>query len=137
MKKLLVILAFLLPFTMVSMAQVDGNEAQLFGSKRPTSAYNSHNFGEITAVVQHEFMIYNTSPAAMTIISFQVPDGFNVFLYDKTIEPKSSAKFLVTVDPEHTLIEGDFAELIIITTEQETHVGKIVKEHSYTVQGKL
>ncbi|MBN2893817.1 MAG: hypothetical protein JXL97_18250 [Bacteroidales bacterium] len=137
MKKLLVILALVLPFSFIAISQVDDSDAQMFGSRRTVTLYNTFDFGTVNNISQHEFIIKNTSPSEMTVVSFNIPDGYGVVLYDKVIPAKSSGKFVVSIDPNYVDKKGDFEEKIIITTEQEDALGKKQTELTYTVKGSL
>ena len=138
MKKVIIFLAFLIPFGILAEAQVVDADAQMFGSRRNMSAYSVHDFGEIsTSVVSHEFMIKNMSPSEMTIVSFEVTDGFGIIITDKVIKEKSVGKFIVTIDPSLVDKKGDFNEEITITTQQTDALGTTNKNLIYTVKGSL
>lgn len=133
MKKLLIILALVIPFSFITFGQVEDADAQLFGSKRDIA----HDFGQITTVVSHDFVIKNTSPSSMTISSFKIPDGFGIILQDKEIASKSSGKFTVTIDPQYVDTKGDFERIIIIEIQQENALGTTKKELKYLIKGSL
>lgn len=138
MKKVIIFFALLIPFGILAEAQVVDTDAQMFGSRRNVNSYSVYDFGEISSnVVTHEFMIKNMSPSELTVVSFEIPDGFGVILCDKVIKAKSIGKFIVTIDPSLVDKKGDFEEKITITTEQTDALGKTNKNLVYTVKGSL
>ncbi|MBN2893816.1 MAG: hypothetical protein JXL97_18245 [Bacteroidales bacterium] len=137
MKKILLILLFVLPLSIIGYSQVDDSDAQMFGSRRPVNLYTSFDFGKITSAVKHDFTVKNETPSEMVILSFDIPDGFGIMLYDKIISANTNGTFAITIDPKYVDIKGDFEKKIIITTEQEDVLGKKRKEIIYTVKGSL
>jgi len=138
MKKLALLLALLIPLSLVTFAQIDDDGAQLFGSSRNVTAYNVYDFGTIdNNVVQHQFIIKNTSPNSMSVVSFDAPEGVNVVLIDKIIKSKTVGKFIVTVNKDLIQAKGNFEYRIMIRLEQDSVLGKTVKEVEYTILGTL
>ncbi|MEA3450554.1 MAG: hypothetical protein U9Q83_01475 [Bacteroidota bacterium] len=138
MKKLALLLAFLIPLSLVTFAQIDDDGAQLFGSSRNLTAYNVYDFGPIeNDVVQHQFIIKNTSLNSITVASFEAPEGVNVVLIDKIINPKTVGKFIITVNKDLIQAKGGFEYRIILKLEQDSVLGKTVKEVEYTILGTL
>lgn len=136
MKKLILILAFVLPMSLITFGQIEDQDGQLFGSKRPTNEYNYYNFELITLdVVEHEFIIQNPNIVKMNLISFNAAPGISVEFISKVIEPGSLGKFVVKVDKNVYNKKGEFSEIITIITETENAVSKVKKEFSYTIEG--
>jgi len=138
-KNLALLFFFLLSLTITTFAQVDDEEGQMFGSKRDLTLpnLNSHDFGSVTADAQHEFTIKNSETTNVTITDFVIPAGLGIIVADDVIEPNTEAKFIVTVNKAY-LTAGDFSKEIIVTTEQVKPTGvKVIKETTYTIQGKV
>ena len=135
---LLFVLIFAISFA--GFSQVDDEEAQMFGSKRgDVIAFSQHDFGQITEdVVEHTFIVKNSSIAELVISEFIIPDGVGVILVDKVIKKKSEGKFIVTVNKNYIDEEGEFSKEIIVRTVQKKPMGVIVtKETTYVVKGKF
>ncbi len=138
MKKIVLLLTLLLPLSIVVFGQIDDEDAQMFGSSRSVPAYNNYDFGTITAnVVQHQFVIKNSTPSPMTIVNINAPQGVGIVLVDKIIKAKSIGKFIVTINKNLIKTKGDFDKKIIVNVEQETALGKTTKELIYTIKGNL
>lgn len=139
-KNLALLFLFVFSFSFASLAQVDDEEGQMFGSKRDIALpnFNSFDFETIADdVVEHEFIIKNTETTKIKITDFVIPAGFGVIVTDDVIEPNSEAIFIVTVNKKY-LEAGDFTEEIIVKTEQKKPTGvKVIKETTYTVKGKV
>lgn len=138
MKKIVLLLSIFITLSLVSFGQIDDDDAQMFGSSRPVPNYNEYDFGTISSnSVQHQFVIKNSSPASMTVVNIDAPQGVGVVLVDKIISPKSVGKFIVTINKNLIQIKGDFNQKIVITVEQDSALGKISKEIEYTIKGNL
>jgi len=138
MKKLILILAFVLPFSIITFGQIDDQDGQLFGSKRPTNEYNFFDFEQINAdVVEHEFIIQNPNVVKMNLVSYTAAEGITVEFVNKVIDPSSLGKFVVKINKNVYNKKGDFSEIITIITETENAISKVKKEFSYTVEGSF
>lgn len=138
MKKIVLLLAFLIPLGFVSFGQIDDDDAQMFGSSRSVSNYNEYDFGTITSSsVQHQFVIKNNTLASMTVVGVDAPQGIVVVLVDKVISPKSVGKFIVTINKNLSLTKGNFEQKIVITVEQASALGNTTKEIEYFIKGSL
>lgn len=138
MKKIVLLLALLIPLGFVSFGQIDDDDAQMFGSSRSVSNYNEYDFGTITSnSVQHQFVIKNNTLASMTVVGVDAPQGIVVVLVDKVISPKSVGKFIVTINKNLSLTKGNFEQKIVITVEQASALGNTTKEIEYFIKGSL
>ncbi len=138
MKKIIVLITLLLSFGIFAVAQIDDEEAQLFGSTRPVPSPNEYDFGQITdQVVQHQFVIKNKNVIPMTIVGVEAPEGVSVTLLDKVIEAQSVGSFLVSIDKNNYKVRGDFDEKIIITAEFDKDAGMPQKKFEYRIKGTL
>ncbi len=137
MKKLVLLIAFVLPMLFGAFAQVEDVDAQLFGSRRNTKQYNVHDFGTISEIVKHDFIIKNSSVTPITVVEIKAPEGFEVIIAENTIKPQSVSTFTVVIDPEKVNIEGDFEQIITVVTQYEDALGLKTKEINYTVKGKF
>jgi len=134
---LLFVLIFAVSFA--GFSQVDDEEAQMFGSKRSVAAFSQHDFGQITEdVVEHIFVIKNTSMAELVVSEFIIPDGVGIILIDKIINKKEEGKFIVTVNKNYIDEVGEFNKEIVVKTVQKKPMGVIeTKETTYVVKGKF
>jgi len=138
MKKLVLIFAFFLPFALVTLAQADYSDAQMFGSKRPTSSDMIHNFGTITSdVVTHEFILKNDKQVDVTITSVDIPDGFGVVLVDKVIPANSEVAFIVYIHKKYVDNQDAFSQNIILTTEYTAFSNVMQNKHIYLLEGRF
>lgn len=137
MKKLLLLFALIIPFTMIGISQVDDADAQLFGSKRPVPKYSTHNFGTISEIASHEFVIVNSDPIEMKVVEIIAPEHLVIEMTNDVIDAKSTGKFTVTIEPASAGFDGDFRDEIIIKVEQDNALGKKEKEIKYLVSGSL
>jgi hypothetical protein len=140
MKKLSFLLVLLLSLSFVSMAQVDDEETNMFGSKRGLGSLttNIYDFGTIsTEIVEHEFIIKNAENTDLTITGFDIPEGIGIVVVDNVVNANSEGKFIVTVNKEY-ITTGDFEKTIIVKTETLTSTGVLVtKETAYVLKGKI
>lgn len=137
MKKLLFILALLIPFSLVSLGQVDYTDAQMFGSSREVPGSNSHDFGQITnEVVQHGFIIKNPYKVPITVSNVEISKGIGVLIVDEQIAAESIGKIIVLVYKNY-MEPGDFEKNIIVNTEYEILGTKKTSKHTYIVKGSL
>ena len=134
MKKLVLLLAVIIPFGFIANAQIQDDDPQMFGSKRNVPQSNFCDFESITEVVKHEFVIKNLGPGEIIVVDFEAPEGFDVIITDKNIQSRTTGTFTVVVNPD-LIPKGSFEEKITIITEQNNSLGKTTKDHIYTVKG--
>jgi len=139
MKKLISLLGLLLILSPI-FAQID-DDPQLFGSSRGGDVYALKNLKEISgSEVAFTFMIKNSDPYDMTIVSVNIPEGTSVLVPNKTIIPKKEGKLLVTVYKEYlnTDNKGIFSKKVIVTVKEKTLNGVVItKDYTFVLTGKF
>lgn len=138
MKKLVLLLAFIVPMGIAGFSQADYTDAQMFGSKRPADSDMIHDFGQITDnVVSYEFTLKNDKQVDVIISSINAPEGVGVVLTNKKIQAGSEVTFLVYVYKDLMIADAEFEKNIIITTEYSAF-GNIMKSNNiYLIEGNF
>jgi hypothetical protein len=126
MKKLFGILTLLLVFSLSSNAQIEEEEAQLFGYTRSMSESKMLNVGKIGKdVITKEILIKNSKPFSMKIIGFILPTGISAMSMQKNIEDQQSGRVKITIDP--SVADSIKDEVIIINVVYLDRKGKEVE----------
>ncbi|MCR5454031.1 MAG: hypothetical protein K6F33_03475 [Bacteroidales bacterium] len=126
MKKFIGILTLLLVLSVTCSAQVEEEEAQLFGYTRSMSESKMLNIGKLGKdVITKEILIKNTKPFSMKIIGFILPTGISAMSMQKHIEDSQSGKVKLTIDP--TVAESVNDEVIIINVVYLDRKGKEIE----------
>lgn len=126
MKKLFGILTLMLALSITCAAQIEEEEAQLFGYTRSMSESKMLNIGKIGKdVITREIIIDNARPNSMKIIGFILPTGISAMSMQKCIEDFSKGKVRISIDPE--IAENIKDELIIINVVYLDRKGKEVE----------
>lgn len=137
MKKLILILVLLVPFSFATFAQVDYSDAQMFGSSRDVAAQNSYDFGTITTdIVKHGFLVKNSYKVPVTIKNVKIPQGMGVVIIDEEIPAESVGEILVIVD-KNNMKKSSFNEEIIVTTEYKLFETTKTSKQTFTVKGNF
>jgi hypothetical protein len=126
MKKFIGILTLLLVLSVTCSAQIEEEEAQLFGYTRSMSESKMLNIGKIGKdVITKEILIKNTKPFNMKIIGFILPTGISAMSMQKNIEDSQSGRVKITIDP--AVAESINEEVIIINVVYLDRKGKEVE----------
>ena len=126
MKKFFGILTLLLALSLTCSAQIEEEEAQLFGYTRSMSESKMLNIGKIGKdVITKEILIKNTKPFNMKIIGFILPTGISAMSMQKNIEDSQSGRVKITIDP--AVAESINEEVIIINVVYLDRKGKEVE----------
>ncbi|MBR4326433.1 MAG: hypothetical protein IKP73_12995 [Bacteroidales bacterium] len=126
MKKLFGLLALMLMLSATCAAQIEEEEAQLFGYTRSMSESKMLNIGKIGKdVITKEITIENSKPNSMKIIGFIVPTGISAMSMQKSIEDFGKGRVKITIDP--SVAENISDEVIIINVVYLDRKGKEVE----------
>ncbi len=126
MKKFFGILAVMLTLSLTCAAQVEEEDAQLFGFTRSMSESKMLNIGKIGKdVITKEIIIDNARPNSMKIIGFILPTGISAMSMQKSIEDFGKGRVKITIDPEVADSVSD--EVIIINVVYLDRKGKEVE----------
>jgi hypothetical protein len=139
LNKILTLTAAFLLFSIIGFAQVEQEEAPMFGTTRTFTLNPAllHNFGEISGTIQSfQFKIKNTGKTILTIKDITIPEKIGVTVLSKTIQPGEDGVIIATVDPT-ILKPGQFSEKIIVRTEQEEPGILTQKDMTFTVSGTI
>jgi hypothetical protein len=126
MKKFIGILTLLLVLSVTCSAQIEEEEAQLFGYTRSMSESKMLNIGKLGKdVITKEILIKNSKPFSMKIIGFILPTGISAMSMQKNIEDSQSGRVKITIDPSVAGSVND--EVIIINVVYLDRKGKEVE----------
>ena len=126
MKKFFGILAVMLTLSLTCAAQVEEEDAQLFGFTRSMSESKMLNIGKIGKdVITKEIIIDKARPNSMKIIGFILPTGISAMSMQKSIEDFGKGRVKITIDPEVADSVSD--EVIIINVVYLDRKGKEVE----------
>ena len=126
MKKVFGLLIVLFAFSLTCAAQIEEEEAQLFGYTRSMSESKMLNIGKIGKdVITKEIVIENAKPNSMKIIGFILPTGISAMSMQKNIEDQQSGRVKITIDP--SVADSIKDEVIIINVVYLDRKGKEVE----------
>ncbi|MCQ2252626.1 MAG: hypothetical protein MJZ61_04160 [Bacteroidales bacterium] len=126
MKKLFSVFALMLALTATCAAQVEEEEAQLFGYTRSVSESKVFNVGKLDKdVITKEIILDNNQPNSMKIVGFLLPTGVSAMSMQKTIEDFGKGRVKVTIDP--AVAETVQDEIIVINVVYIDRKGKEVE----------
>jgi hypothetical protein len=138
MKKLITIVSLLFLLTPIFAQEVD--DAQLFGSSRGMNYYSSFSKPDIQQnQFTHTFIIRNTAPTDIEIISATLPQGISILIPQKNIKANSQGKIIATVYKNY--IEQDssrFAKEFTIVAKLNFHNGVTeTKQYKFLISGNF
>ncbi|MBQ4408967.1 MAG: hypothetical protein II852_18365 [Bacteroidales bacterium] len=126
MKKVFGLLALMLALSITCAAQIEEEEAQLFGYTRSMSESKMLNIGKIGKdVITKEIVIENAKPNSMKIIGFILPTGISAMSMQKNIEDFGRGRVKITIDP--SIADSISDEVIIINVVYLDRKGKEVE----------
>lgn len=113
-------------------AQIEEEEAQLFGYTRSMSESKILNVGTLgKEVITKEILIKNNKPFSMKIIGFILPTGISAMSMQKHIEDGQNGRVMITIDP--AVADSVNEEVIIINVVYLDRKGKEIEmaQHPY------
>lgn len=138
MKKLSLLLLFVVAMSFAGFSQFDEEDGQMLGGSRKSliPKMNCFNFNDVVdEVVEHQFVIMNSEPGEIKITNISVPKGFGVIVTDDVIESGTDVVFIVSVYKKY-LDEGEFVGQVTVETTEEKPTGVVVKKiTAYELKG--
>ncbi len=134
LKKLSVLFFMLFAFSLVTLAQKDEEEAQMFGSKRSLPL---HDFGKIAsdAKVEYQFEKLNSSRADLSVGDVSLPEGVGVMFLKKVAKTDEKVSLVFIVNAA-AMGKGAFSKDVTVTYVTKNSDGISKKDDvTYTLVG--